>query len=96
MRRVAITGIGIVSSIGSTAEEVTASLHEARSGVRFAPSYAELGFRCQVEAPPKLAGEPIAWEGMVDRRAARFLAPGTAYAHIAMNQAIADSGLTEA
>ena len=76
MRRVAITGIGIVSSIGSTAEEVTSSLRGARSGVRFAPSYAEFGFRCQVEAPPKLAGEPIAWEGMIDRRAARFLAPG--------------------
>ena len=96
MRRVAITGIGIVSSIGSTAEEVTSSLRGARSGVRFAPSYAEFGFRCQVEAPPKLAGEPIAWEGMIDRRAARFLAPGTAYAHIAMDQAIADCGLTEA
>ena len=53
-----------------------------------APSYAELGFRCQVEAAPQ-----IDWEAMVDRRAARFLAPGTAYAHIAMEQAIADSGL---
>jgi 3-oxoacyl-[acyl-carrier-protein] synthase-1 len=96
MRRVAITGIGIVSSIGSTAEEVTASLRDAKSGVRFAPSYAELGFRCQVEAGPKLNGQPIEWEGLIDRRAARFLAPGTAYAHIAMEQAIADSGLTEA
>ncbi len=91
MRRVAVTGLGIVSSIGCTAEEVTASLRDARSGVAFAPSYAELGFRCQVEAAPK-----IDWEALVDRRAARFLAPGTAYAHIAMDQAIADSGLTEA
>ena len=95
MRRVAVTGIGIVSSIGSSAEEVTASLRDAKSGVRFAPSYAELGFRCQVEAAPKLNGAPIDWESLVDRRAGRFLAPGTAYAHIAMEQAIADSGLTE-
>ena len=91
MRRVAVTGLGIVSSIGNSAQEVTASLREAKSGVAFAPSYAELGFRCQVEASPKLD-----WEELVDRRAARFLAPGTAYAHIAMEQAIADSGLSEA
>jgi 3-oxoacyl-[acyl-carrier-protein] synthase-1 len=91
MRRVVVTGIGIVSSIGNNAGEVLASLREARSGVRAAPTYAELGFRCQVEAAPQLD-----WESMVDRRAARFLAAGTAYAHIAMEQAIADSGLTEA
>ena len=91
MRRVVITGLGIVSSIGTGAEEVTASLREARSGVVFSPEYAELGFRCQVTAPVKLD-----WEPLIDRRAARFLAPGTAYAHLAMEQAIADSGLTEA
>jgi len=96
MRRVVVTGIGIVSSIGSTAEEVTGSLRDARSGVRFAPKYAELGFRSQVEAAPKRGGAPIEWEAMVDRRAARFLAPGTAYAHIAMEQAIADAGLEAA
>src|SRR5580698_2484946 len=90
MRRVAITGIGIVSSIGVDAESVTASLRDARPGVVFAPEYAELGFRCQVHAPSK-----IDWEALVDRRAARFLAAGTAYAHIAMEQALADSGLTE-
>src|ERR1700761_9427189 len=89
MRRVVVTGIGIVSSIGNTADEVSAALREARSGVVFAPEYAELGFRCQVHAAPQ-----IDWEAAVDRRAARFLAPGTAYAHIAMDQAIADSGLT--
>jgi 3-oxoacyl-[acyl-carrier-protein] synthase-1 len=89
MRRVAITGIGIVSSIGNNANEVLASLREARSGVIAAPEYAELGFRCHVQAAPH-----IDWEAMVDRRAARFLAPGTAYAHISMEQAIADSGLT--
>jgi 3-oxoacyl-[acyl-carrier-protein] synthase-1 len=65
-------------------------LREARSGVSAAPEYADLGFRCQVQAAPD-----IDWESMVDRRAARFLAPGTAYGHIAMEQAIADSGLEE-
>jgi 3-oxoacyl-[acyl-carrier-protein] synthase-1 len=89
MRRVAITGIGIVSSIGKTAEEVLASLRDARSGITAAPEYAELGFRSQVHGDPA-----IDWESLVDRRAARFLAPGTAYGHIAMEQAIADSGLT--
>src|SRR5579875_2701421 len=98
MRRVVVTGIGIVSSIGASAEEVTASLRDARSGVVAAPDYAELGFRCQVHATPKKAvnnGEwaEVDWEAMVDRRAARFLAPGTAYAHIAMEQAIVDAGL---
>ena len=88
MRRVAITGIGIVSSIGCTAEEVLSSLRETRPGVVAAPEYAELGFRCQVHAPSR-----IDWEAMVDRRAARFLAPGTAYGHIAMDQAITDAGL---
>ncbi|MBO9710025.1 MAG: beta-ketoacyl-ACP synthase I [Caulobacter sp.] len=91
MRRVVVTGLGIVSSIGSNAEEVLASLREAKSGVVFAPEYAELGFRCQVHAAPKIEN----WEALVDRRAARFLAPGTAYAHIAMEQAIKDSGLEE-
>ncbi|MDB5471739.1 MAG: beta-ketoacyl-[acyl-carrier-protein] synthase [Caulobacter sp.] len=90
MRRVVVTGIGIVSSIGNNANEVLASLREAKSGVTFAPDYAELGFRCQVRAIPD-----IDWESMVDRRAARFLSSGTAYAHIAMDQAIADSGLEE-
>src|SRR5471030_544103 len=88
MRRVVVTGMGIVSSIGNNANEVLASLREAKSGVVAAPEYAELGFRCQVHAPAQ-----IDWESLVDRRAARFLAPGTAYAHISMDQAIADSGL---
>src|SRR5471030_3036203 len=91
MRRVVVTGMGIVSSIGNNANEVLASLREAKSGVVAAPEYAELGFRCQVHAPPQ-----IDWESMVDRRAARFLAQGTAFGHIAMEQAIADSGLEEA
>ena len=90
MRRVVVTGIGIVSSIGSNANEVLASLHDARSGISFAPDHAELGFRSQVQAKPG-----VDWEAMVDRRAARFLAQGTGFAHIAMEQAIADSGLEE-
>ena len=93
MRRVVITGIGIVSSIGSSAEEVAVSLREARSGVVAAPEYAELGFRCQVHAPPHIKGGPVDWEARVDRRAARFLSPGLAYAHMATEQAIADAGL---
>ena len=91
MRRVVVTGIGIVSSIGNNANEVLAALREARSGIIAAPEYAELGFRCQVHAAPQ-----IDWESMIDRRAARFLAQGAAFAHIAMEQAIADSGLGEA
>jgi 3-oxoacyl-[acyl-carrier-protein] synthase-1 len=88
MRRVVVTGMGIVSSIGANANEVLASLREAKSGITAAPEYAELGFRCQVHASPQ-----IDWESMVDRRAARFLAQGTAFGHIAMEQAILDSGL---
>jgi len=88
MRRVAVTGLGIISAIGNHADEVAESLRAARSGVVAASEYAQLGFRCQVHAAPN-----VAWEGLVDRRAARFLAPGTAYAHLAMEQAIADAGL---
>ena len=91
MRRVVITGIGIVSSIGNDAAEVTASLRDAKSGVIAAPDYAALGFRCQVAAPPQ-----IDWQSLVDRRASRFLSPGLAYAHIAMEQAIKDAGLEPA
>ncbi|MGI8841546.1 MAG: beta-ketoacyl-ACP synthase I [Caulobacteraceae bacterium] len=91
MRRVAITGMGIVSAIGNGVEEVAASLKAGRSGVVAAPEYAALGFRCQVHAAPV-----IDWQARVDRRAARFLAAGTAYAHIAMEQAIADAGFTAA
>jgi 3-oxoacyl-[acyl-carrier-protein] synthase-1 len=88
MRRIAITGLGIISPIGNDPETVTASLRDARSGVVAAPEYADLGFRCQVHAP-----SVVDWESLIDRRAARFLAPGTAYAHLAMEQAIADAGL---
>ena len=88
MRRVVVTGLGVVSSIGNNADEVLAALREARSGIVAAPEYAELGFRCQVHAAPQ-----IDWEALIDRRALRFLAQGTGFAHIAMEQAIADSGL---
>ena len=90
MRRVVVTGLGIVSSIGGNAREVTDSLRQARSGVVAAPEYAELGFRCQVHAPPAIGD----WTEKVDRRAARFLAAGTAWAHIAFEEALASSGLT--
>src|SRR5208283_5179936 len=88
MRRVVVTGIGIVSSIGNDAGEVLASLREARSGIVRAEKYAELGFRCQVHGAPTLNPEE-----KVDRRAMRFHATGTAWNHVAMDQAIVDSGL---
>lgn len=88
MRRVVVTGMGIVSSIGNNTQEVLASLHEARSGITRAEDYARYGFRCQVEGRPTL--DP---EGVVDRRAMRFHAGGTAWNHVAMDQAIRDAGL---
>lgn len=90
MRRVVVTGMGIVSSIGNNTQEVLASLHEARSGITFAPSFADLGFRCRVHGAPTL--DPAA---IVDRRAMRFHGGGTAWNHVAMDQAIVDSGLEE-
>ncbi|MDE2018631.1 MAG: beta-ketoacyl-ACP synthase I, partial [Hyphomicrobiales bacterium] len=88
MRRVVVTGMGIVSSIGNNVQEVVASLREARSGIVRAEKYAELGFRSQVQGAPTL--DP---EGMVDRRAMRFHGGGTAWCHVAMDQAILDAGL---
>lgn len=90
MRRVVVTGMGIVSSIGSNSQEVLASLREARSGIVKADKYAELGFRCQVHGAPTLDAEAI-----VDRRAMRFHGGGTAWNHVAMDQAIADAGLEQ-
>jgi 3-oxoacyl-[acyl-carrier-protein] synthase I len=90
MRRVVITGIGIVSSIGNDAEEVLASLKAGRSGISFAPEYAEHGFRSQVHGSINIdVAEHI------DKRQLRFMGDGAAYAYIAMQQAIADSGLDE-
>ena len=88
MRRVVITGMGIVSSIGNNTQEVLASLHEAKSGITRAEKYAELGFRSQVQGAPTL--DPA---GVIDRRAMRFLGEGAAWNHVAMEQAIQDSGL---
>lgn len=90
MRRVVITGIGIVSSIGNTAEEVAESLKNGRSGIVFAPEYAEHGFRCQVHGKPNL--NPAEH---IDKRVLRFMGDGAAFNYIAMEQAIADSGLEE-
>ncbi|MBB4196941.1 beta-ketoacyl-[acyl-carrier-protein] synthase I [Rhodoblastus sphagnicola] len=90
MRRVVVTGLGIVSSIGDNAGEVLTSLREARSGIVRAEKYAELGFRCQVHGRPKLNPADV-----VDRRAMRFHAEGTGWNHVAMDQAIADSGLEQ-
>ncbi|MGO9420131.1 beta-ketoacyl-ACP synthase I [Roseiarcus sp.] len=88
MRRVVVTGMGIVSSIGNNAQEVTVSLHDARSGVTRAEKFAELGFRSQVHGAPTLIAEEV-----VDRRAMRFHGGGTAWNHVAMEQAIVDAGL---
>ena len=88
MRRVVVTGMGIVSSIGNNSQEVLASLREAKSGIVKADKYAELGFRSQVHGAPTL--DP---GGIVDRRAMRFHAGGTAWNHVAMDQAILDAGL---
>ncbi len=90
MRRVVVTGMGIVSSIGNNTQEVLASLREAKSGIVRADKYAELGFRCQVHGAPTL--DPSA---VVDRRAMRFLGGGAAWNHVAMEQAIRDCGLEE-
>jgi 3-oxoacyl-[acyl-carrier-protein] synthase-1 len=90
MRRVVVTGMGIVSSIGNNTQEVLASLHEAKSGVVRADKYAELGFRCQVHGAPTLDAQEV-----VDRRAMRFHGGGTGWNHVAMEQAIRDAGLEE-
>src|SRR3954468_17864776 len=90
MRRVVVTGMGIVSSIGNNTQEVLASLREAKSGISRAEDYAKLGFRCQVQGAPTL--NPAE---QVDRRAMRFLGGGAAWNHVAMEQAIRDSGVED-
>src|SRR3569833_3831189 len=90
MRRGVVTGMGVVSSIGNNSQEVLASLREAKSGSSRADIYAELGFRCQVHGMPQIEAE-----AMIDRRAMRFLGRGAAWNHIAMEQAIRDSGVEE-
>lgn len=88
MRRVAVTGMGVVSSIGNTTQEVLASLREAKSGIVHAEKYAELGFRCQVHGDPKLE-----WQDMVPRKPKRFMEAGAGWNYVAMDQAIRDAGL---
>ena len=90
MRRVVITGIGITSSIGITADEVSTALRQGRSGIVAAPEYTELGFRSQIHGSVK-----INLDDHVDRKQMRFMGAGAAYAVLSMQQAVADSGLEE-
>lgn len=90
MRRVVITGLGIISPIGNSAAEVAQSLRAGRSGIVFSPEYAEHGFRSQVHGKPQ-----IVLEDHIDKRNLRFMGPGAAYNFLSMEQAIADSGLEE-
>ncbi|MBW7911064.1 MAG: beta-ketoacyl-ACP synthase I [Alphaproteobacteria bacterium] len=88
MRRVVVTGLGIVSCIGNDQDTVTQSLKDGKSGIVFSPKYAEMGFRSHVEGRPN-----INLEEAIDRKLLRFMGEGAAYNYIAMQQAIADSGL---
>ncbi len=88
MRRVVVTGLGVVSSIGNNKDEVVESLRDGRSGIVFAEEYKELGFRCHVHGSLK-----IDLDQAVDRKLKRFMGDGAAYNYVAMEQAIADAGL---
>ncbi|MEM1039857.1 MAG: beta-ketoacyl-ACP synthase I [Pseudomonadota bacterium] len=88
MKRVVVTGMGIVSSIGNSTQEVLASLREAKSGISKAPDFVQHGFRCQVHGEPDM--DPFE---VLDRRTARFMSKGTAWNYVAMQQAIDDAGL---
>jgi 3-oxoacyl-[acyl-carrier-protein] synthase-1 len=88
MRRVAITGMGIVSSLGNNAQEVSTALAEGKSGISAMPQFAEMGFRSQVAGQPTLNIEEA-----VDKRVRRFMGDGAAWNYVAMEQAIADAGL---
>src|SRR5580704_6709593 len=90
MKRVVVSGLGIISSIGNNAAEVTQSLRDGRSGIVAAEDYIRLGFRSQVHGSLKINLDEV-----VDRRARRFQGDGAGYCWVAMNQAIADAGLTE-
>jgi 3-oxoacyl-[acyl-carrier-protein] synthase I len=89
-RRVVVTGLGIISCIGNDAASVTASLRAGKSGISYAPDYAEKGFRSQVYGKPNLD-----LDALIDRRLKRFMGDSAAYTHLAMEQAVADSGLSE-
>ncbi|MBI1300425.1 MAG: beta-ketoacyl-ACP synthase I [Alphaproteobacteria bacterium] len=90
MRRVVVTGIGIISCIGNNQQDVLASLKAGKSGIVAAPEYTELGFRSQVHGKPD-----IILEDHIDKRVMRFMGDAAAYTHLSMEQAIADSGLEE-
>ena len=90
MKRVVVTGLGIISSIGLDAKEVTESLKKGKSGITFSEEYEFHGFRSQVHGMPK-----INLSDHIDKRQLRFMGDGAAYNYIAMEQAIKDSGLTE-
>ncbi|MDT4291394.1 beta-ketoacyl-ACP synthase I [Methylomonas sp. MO1] len=90
MKRVVVTGLGIVSSIGNNRDEVVDSLRTGRSGIVHAPVYAEMGFRSHVHGPVN-----IDLDEAIDRKVKRFMGDGAAYNYLAMEQAIADSGLEE-
>jgi 3-oxoacyl-[acyl-carrier-protein] synthase I len=90
MKRVVVTGLGVVSSLGNNAAEVTQSLKEGKSGIEFVPQYKELGFRSQIAGTLKLNPEEL-----IDRRLMRFMGNGAAYAYLAMKEAIGDAGLGE-
>jgi len=90
MRRVVITGLGIISPIGNNAQDVSASLKAGKSGIRAEPNYAEHGFRSQIAGIPQ-----IDLAENIDKRQLRFMGPTAAYAYLAMQQAIQDSGLEE-
>ncbi|MFV0296145.1 MAG: beta-ketoacyl-ACP synthase I [Hyphomicrobiaceae bacterium] len=90
MRRVVVTGMGVVSSIGNSTQEALSSLREGRSGITQAEKYAELGFRCQVHGAPDFD-----WEAAVPRKAKRFMNEGMGWNYVAMDQAIRDAGLEE-
>ena len=91
MRRVAVTGLGIVSPIGNNVAEVTDSLRQGRSGIVFCEDYAERGFRSHVHGAPN-----IDMDELIDRKLRRFMGDGAAYAYVAMTEAIKDAGLSEA
>ena len=92
MRRVVITGMGLVSSLGNDLESVTRHLREGRSGIRFNPTYAEVGMRSQV-----CGAVPLDMDALnIDRKVKRFMGDAAAYAYLAMQQAIRDAGLNNA
>lgn len=90
MKRVVVTGIGIISCIGNDQDEVTQSLKTGKSGIVFSPKYAEMGFRSHVEGRPN-----ITLEDKIDRKLLRFMGDGAAYNYLSMEQAIKDAGLEE-